>query len=699
MILLKRHPFPSKSVFLLSLLFLFIQCGEDDTDDPAPDPEPPAVTAINPSSGPVGTEVTITGENFSESTTGNTIQFNGTPAIAKSASATTLVVYVPAGATTGALTVTVNNETATGPVFTVEEEEPDNIFNCDENEISTSTTWEDVAAGDAVDYVIKCAITINNDALLTIAPGVIIQFEGDESGLFTSDGGGLKAVGNEDNPIKFIGTSAQKGVWKGVYFGSTHPENRLEYVELMHAGRTASAQSDEKGAVQLSREANSRGSIVNCIIEDNDGYGVFITEDSELEAFSGNVITNNALSPVGIFFGQLGLLDATSTYAPDNGQEYIEVRRDVLDTDATLSSLEVPFRFVENNAYFVQSAMTVEAGAILEFASGSALRLGNQSSDCSLTTASLMAVGTEEAPITFRGATEGSGSWLGIGFNSSSPNNQLIHCNISGAGAAKIYNASHEPANIVLQCESRVKIQNTTISWSGKHGIVIHDEDARLEEFVDNTLTDNEASPIALHFHQLDQLDASTVYEEGNVNPYINVIGSVLADNDMTVAALEVPYRISVANNGRIPYVERALTIEPGVVMEFETSSGIKLGNPGADCVDNTGSFNAVGTVESPIIFKGVSEGQGTWQGIGINSSTSLNHLAFCEISGGGAGQMYNAGGQGNIVMQCEATLKVENCVIIDSGGWGIDFVNNGNTLDESDNTFDNNTSGDIAGQ
>jgi hypothetical protein len=687
----------TRSVVLFAFIPILLQCKED-SDDPTPDAEPPTITSISPTSGPIGTEVTINGTNFSEDGTQNTIQFNGTSAAAKSASASQLVVDVPNGATTGNITVSVNGETATGPVFTVEEE-PNNLYDCSENEITASTTWEDVATGDEVDYVIQCAISITNDAVLTIAPGVIIQFEGEESGLFTSDGGGLKAIGTEDNPIKLIGTSEQKGVWQGVYFASTHPENRLEYVEVMHAGRTASAQSNVKGAVQLTRGDEPRASIVNCTIQDNDGYGVFVTEDSDLEAFSGNVITANELSPVGIYFSNLPMLDARSTYSSDNGQAYIEVRRDLFNVDGTIHSLELPFRFVENNHYYVESALTIEAGTILEFASGASLRLGEQATDCSITTASLNAVGTEETPITFRGIAEGSGSWLGIGINSSSPNNQLIYCNISGGGAGKIFNADHESANVVLQCESQVIIQHSILSESGGHAITVFDEDAALVDFENNTLTNNEASPVSLYFHQLDQLDATSTYEEGNGNAYIKVTGSVLNENDMTVAPLEVPYRIGVSTLGRIPYVERALTILPGVVMEFETSSGIKLGNPAADCVDNTGSFNAVGTAENPIIFKGVTEGQGTWQGIGINSSTTANHLAYCEISGGGAEQMYNAGGQGNIVMQCAASLIVENCVIIDSGALGIDFVNGGNTLDASDNTFDNNTSGDIAGE
>ena len=58
---------------------------------------------------------------------------------------------------------------------------------------------------------------------------------------------------------------------------------------------------------------------------------------------------------------------------------------------------------------------------------------------------------------------------------------------------------------------------------------------------------------------------------------------------------------------------------------------------------------------------------------------------------------MYNAGGQGNIVLHCEATLTIENSTISDSGGWGIDFVQDDNSFSQSGNTFSNNAFGDIA--
>jgi hypothetical protein len=104
-----------------------------------------------------------------------------------------------------------------------------------------------------------------------------------------------------------------------------------------------------------------------------------------------------------------------------------------------------------------------------------------------------------------------------------------------------------------------------------------------------------------------------------------------------------------------------------------------------------------VGTADDPIIFRGITGGQGIWLGLGFNSSTSDNLLEYCEISGGGASQMYNAGGQGNLVMTCSASLEVNNCTVSDSGGWGIDFVQGANSLTQANNTFSNNADGDIA--
>ncbi|GAA4734680.1 RHS repeat-associated core domain-containing protein [Phytohabitans rumicis] len=80
-----------------------------------------SVRALVPAHGPAGTPVTITGGCFSATPAQNEVRFNGEPATVTSASPYRLVATVPAGATTGAVTVSVAGQTATGPEpFTVD---------------------------------------------------------------------------------------------------------------------------------------------------------------------------------------------------------------------------------------------------------------------------------------------------------------------------------------------------------------------------------------------------------------------------------------------------------------------------------------------------------------------------------------------------------------------------------------------------
>ncbi|HKW64881.1 MAG TPA: IPT/TIG domain-containing protein [Candidatus Acidoferrum sp.] len=82
-------------------------------------PSAPTITSLNPTSGPVGTSVTITGTNFGASQGASTVMFNGSSATSTSWSATSIVAPVPAGATTGIVVVTVGGVASNGMNFTV----------------------------------------------------------------------------------------------------------------------------------------------------------------------------------------------------------------------------------------------------------------------------------------------------------------------------------------------------------------------------------------------------------------------------------------------------------------------------------------------------------------------------------------------------------------------------------------------------
>lgn len=74
---------------------------------------PPTITTLSPTYGLPNASVTITGTNFlSGDLIGNKVKFNGTDAIVSAATSTQLTVTVPATATTGKITVSVNGISA-----------------------------------------------------------------------------------------------------------------------------------------------------------------------------------------------------------------------------------------------------------------------------------------------------------------------------------------------------------------------------------------------------------------------------------------------------------------------------------------------------------------------------------------------------------------------------------------------------------
>ena len=77
------------------------------------------ITSLNPSSGAVGTQVTITGANFGATQGTSTVTFNGVAATATSWSATSITVTVPSGAATGSVVVNVGGDPSNGVMYTV----------------------------------------------------------------------------------------------------------------------------------------------------------------------------------------------------------------------------------------------------------------------------------------------------------------------------------------------------------------------------------------------------------------------------------------------------------------------------------------------------------------------------------------------------------------------------------------------------
>jgi sugar lactone lactonase YvrE len=99
---------------MITFVFFMLWSACKESDDPIPPTDvEPTLTGFSPTSGAVGTVVTLTGTNFSTTLPDNTVKFNGTVAIVSAATTTSLTVAVPTGATTGKISVQVDNHVAT----------------------------------------------------------------------------------------------------------------------------------------------------------------------------------------------------------------------------------------------------------------------------------------------------------------------------------------------------------------------------------------------------------------------------------------------------------------------------------------------------------------------------------------------------------------------------------------------------------
>src|SRR6266536_2476655 len=106
------------STALIALVFTIASCGGGKDSGGSPViPATPTISTLQPSAGPVGTSVAIGGTNFTGATA---LSLNGVAATFTVTSATQITATVPAGATTGKVSVTTPKGSASSPSnFTV----------------------------------------------------------------------------------------------------------------------------------------------------------------------------------------------------------------------------------------------------------------------------------------------------------------------------------------------------------------------------------------------------------------------------------------------------------------------------------------------------------------------------------------------------------------------------------------------------
>jgi hypothetical protein len=283
--------------------------------------------------------------------------------------------------------------------------------------------------------------TLDVTAALVVQPGTTLRFAAN-AGLQIEATGSLNATGTVALPISFTGVTATTGFWRGLAFRSNDPANRLVYASISFAGSQEFCcdyfeAASQKGAIILGGATLGspvQVTISNTSVSGSGGYGVYLFETGSLPGFASNTFKGNTQAAVSLPISRVNNLDSATVYsggAQPNTQQFVRVLQEDNDTNVaqTMRKLDVPYRIsagVAGKQLKYNGALTVNAGATLEFEADSGLEITN--------TGTLTISGTTLEPVVLKGRQNTRGYWKGI--NIISTGNSITNATIRDAGSS-----------------------------------------------------------------------------------------------------------------------------------------------------------------------------------------------------------------------------------------------------------------------
>lgn len=330
----------------------------------------------------------------------------------------------------------------------------------------------------------------------------------------------------------------------------------------------------------------------------------------------------------------------------------------------------------------------------------------------------LIAEGTREQPITFQGESLG-GKWRPLEVFAGSLI-RLRHVTISGAGEDNDVDA----AALSLRGDGKVatplaRVQHVTITGAPRFGVRLELGSLFTADSENLTVTGAGLFPVVAHPGSAGSLPRGS-YKEGNSSPEILIPDGAIYW-DVTWRDLGVPYHIGRPGTrnavvqvnadtriGSAPTVAvPRLTLEPGVVLRFETGSRLEIEHQVSSTpVAATGALHAVGTAARPVVFTSAAAAPaaGDWTGIifgGIADPLTRVEHARIEYAGADASSLNggcerpasigaNMNRAGVLIFAEPASAFVTNTTIAHSAADGFARVWVGSAVDFlPSNTFD----------
>lgn len=285
-----------------------------------------------------------------------------------------------------------------------------------------------------VDYIIDCPVTVSAGKF-AIDTNVRIQIT--PQGSLTINGTAyISAIGKENNPITFEGTSNTAGSWAYIAVNSNDNRNKMDYCILKNGGSTVDDYVRVAGFGYSSKAmlyAYGRLSLTNSTITNSEGQGVWFAQESKALDIKNNTFENNKSFPIAIYAGNMDNCDFASCTFTSNQKNQIAIY-------SVTSNAEVAEAVTIKKApvaYYVLSSINFldktefNAGTNFIVSSAAAIRVEE--------TGYLKIKGTATENVSIEGESKTAGFWTGIHVESANTNNEFTYLNISDGGNEAVF--------------------------------------------------------------------------------------------------------------------------------------------------------------------------------------------------------------------------------------------------------------------
>jgi len=291
------------------------------------------------------------------------------------------------------------------------------------------------------------------------------------------NGGYLNAIGLHGSPVKFQGVEQlEAGYWKGIFIEHSNDNpSMFEYVSVRNAGSSPLA-GNQPASIHIG--AYGLALIDNSTIGLGAGDGVEATsEGARILSFNENYIRYHDGYPMAVSTKNVAVIDYYTSF---NFNGINKVRVDGNYSIANDSETVWKGFYQPDVTYHVKglgkdlvvwSGLKLEPGVKIEMENDSRIVVENANGREGY----LYAKGTTTDHIIVRNVNGLAGSWYGITFSNTSQNNYLEFAEVLHGGKPVDNSFS---ANIVVDNspEGKLTIVNSTVGYSGQHGISVLNE-------------------------------------------------------------------------------------------------------------------------------------------------------------------------------------------------------------------------------